>query len=421
MNPSSEGRPGHHGSSFRTFGAIFAGCGALVIISLLKSSSAVPKQSIPFPLALQEVIPVISKDNSNQDPQHMERDIDDRNNNPVVIPRPPTKSKSRLEQLREACGDLCDTSRPTKPSPAGYFEELTTNVDCKRLFETPLLDTPAEKVVRAIPDDMLNEFTMNGRVPVERWFLKDGYLGKKAKESVWTYRIIEDWKARALNGTFDFGNYYEIDRSTLMEALQVAILVNKTVLVLGSETPWVEALCLAAGAKNITTLEYGSILSEHPQIDTLVPSEFRNRYLAGTLGTFDVVVSYSSLEHSGLGRYGDSLNPWGDIMSLARAWCVTAKNGGLVLGLSSGNDTVYFNAGRIYGSIRYPYMTTNWQRLNYSSDWVDRADEILTWKAPHPRYEGPPGCVIWRNQSSLVYRKTGPEGSDKEALASSIA
>ena len=33
---------------------------------------------------------------------------------------------------------------------------------------------------------------------------------------------------------------------------------------------------------------------------------------------YDAMVTFSSLEHSGLGRYGDGLNPWGDLIAMAR-------------------------------------------------------------------------------------------------------
>ena len=45
------------------------------------------------------------------------------------------------------------------------------------------------------------------------------------------------------------------------------------------------------------------LLSEYPGLSFIRPAEFREQYLAGTLGTFDVVISFSSLEHSGLGKY----------------------------------------------------------------------------------------------------------------------
>ncbi len=79
-------------------------------------------------------------------------------------------------------------------------------------------------------------------------------------------------------------------------------LENGRVLVIGSEIPWVEACCLMCGAREVVTLEYGKIISEHPQIKTMTPVEFRKAYLEGILGKFDAVVTFSSIEHSGLGR-----------------------------------------------------------------------------------------------------------------------
>ena len=81
-----------------------------------------------------------------------------------------------------------------------------------------------------------------------------------------------------------------------------------------------EVLLLEAGAKSITTLEYGEIHTDHPQLSTVRPAEFTRQYLAGTLQPFDGMVTFSSIEHSGLGRYGDGLNPYGDLIAMARAW-----------------------------------------------------------------------------------------------------
>ena len=63
----------------------------------------------------------------------------------------------------------------------------------------------------------------------------------------------------------------------------------------------------------------------------LTPEQFRRSYLAGSLRTFHAVFSYSSVEHSGLGRYGDTLNPWGDLMAVAEAWCVAGPGARLAL------------------------------------------------------------------------------------------
>lgn len=121
---------------------------------------------------------------------------------------------------------------------------------------------------------------------------------------------------------------------------------------IGSEHPWVEACVLEAGASSVLTLEYREIISEHLKIRTMTPPMFQKQYAAGHLGEFDAVVTFSSVEHSGLGRYGDALNPWGDVLEIARAHCVCKDKGSLVLAVIYGEDKIEFNAHRIYGSAR---------------------------------------------------------------------
>lgn len=42
------------------------------------------------------------------------------------------------------------------------------------------------------------------------------------------------------------------------------------------------------------------LCSEHPQIETITPEGLAKKYFDGV--RYDVVVTYSSIEHSGLGR-----------------------------------------------------------------------------------------------------------------------
>ena len=88
-------------------------------------------------------------------------------------------------------------------------------------------------------------------------------------------------------------------------------LAGKRVLGIGSQLPWVESICLSLGAAHIIILEYGKIVLKHPQVDTLTPGRMRELYSAGKLALFDAIVTHSSVKHSGLGRYGDALSPWG--------------------------------------------------------------------------------------------------------------
>ena len=80
----------------------------------------------------------------------------------------------------------------------------------------------------------------------------------------------------------------------------------------GSQTPFYEVF-----AGKCTTLDYIPILYEHDQLTTVVTVSdwdlVRNDPAAGSPELFDVVFSISSFEHDGLGRYGDPLNPEGDL------------------------------------------------------------------------------------------------------------
>lgn len=49
---------------------------------------------------------------------------------------------------------------------------------------------------------------------------------------------------------------------------------NKEVAVIGSITPWIEAILINAGAKSITTVEYNQLQCSHPMIQTITYDEF---------------------------------------------------------------------------------------------------------------------------------------------------
>ena len=84
-------------------------------------------------------------------------------------------------------------------------------------------------------------------------------------------------------------------------------------------------MLLELGAANVTTIEYNDIKNSVKSVRTIKPSDVKRMWKMGAderdrQFNFDAVVTYSSLEHSGMGRYGDPLNPWGDLIASARAW-----------------------------------------------------------------------------------------------------
>ena len=74
-----------------------------------------------------------------------------------------------------------------------------------------------------------------------------------------------------------------------------------------------------------------------------------------------MALSISSFEHDGLGRYGDPLDPEGDLKAMAYMRDQVVKPGGvLLLAMPSGGDFIEFNAHRIYGRERFKLMASGW-------------------------------------------------------------
>jgi hypothetical protein len=329
--------------------------------------------------------PCMNQHDVKQDTANTMRIIGEKENKPVVETVDELMEK-RLAKVLLACGELCSANRPV--TAGRPFGSTTAKINCEALFREDGIDAKREqeKAPYDVSEDFIRNITMGGRIPWKRYeeHFDNAYLGASAKVGNWTRELIDEWVQKALSGELE-GNYGVAEARALMDSLHKADLRGKNVLVVGSESPWVEALCLAAGAAHVTTLEYGVIHCAHPSVSTMTPSVFRKKYLAGTLGKFERVVTFSSLEHPGLARYGDALNPWGDIIAVARTWCVADdKDGKLVIAVPYGDDAIFFNAHRQYGPVRYPYLVTNW-RLEYEGIGSQRVHVFKKFVPTAPR------------------------------------
>ena len=79
-----------------------------------------------------------------------------------------------------------------------------------------------------------------------------------------------------------------------------------------------------------------------------MPKDLSDRFISNDYKSlFDVIVSYSSIEHSGLTRYGDAPNPWGDLVTMAKNWCYLHDDGMAFIGVPTDKrDRIFFNAHR---------------------------------------------------------------------------
>ena len=161
-----------------------------------------------------------------------------------------------------------------------------------------------------------------------------------------------------------------------LEALVGHVANGSSVLVVGSAEPWHEAVCLALGASRVTTVDYGSREYEHPQLDQ-VNASFWNQLDNANL-PYDVVVSASSLDHDGLGRYGDPIAPDGDLLTMRSLLRALAPGAKVILSVPVGPDRVIWNLMRIYGNDRLARLIDGYdivERIGYDSTKLDEAPE----------------------------------------------
>ena len=60
------------------------------------------------------------------------------------------------------------------------------------------------------------------------------------------------------------------------------------------------------------------------------------------------------------------LNPWGDLIAMARAWCLVKPGGYGLVGVPAGPDVIAFNSHKMYGRHGLAQIFANWEQV---TDW----------------------------------------------------
>lgn len=194
---------------------------------------------------------------------------------PSQTPQPPASPSPA------AAAVVVDPALPVVEVPGG---------SAPRLFSVP----PAH-----IPDDLLSEFTLNGRIPVFEAYSDDQTQpGDPTKAKVVHYAKSEVdhyiGEARAGHGQY----YGEVDiRLYNVLRRHPEIIQGKEVVILGSLVCWYESVALAFGASKVWTIEYGPRTTDDERLSIMTPEQY-----AANPRLFDLAFSISSFEHDGLGR-----------------------------------------------------------------------------------------------------------------------
>jgi hypothetical protein len=167
-------------------------------------------------------------------------------------------------------------------------------------------------------------------------------------------------------------------------------------LVIGSVSPWIEAILYSQGCRDIVTLDLAKIHSQVEELKTVTYSEWER---VGSKA--DLIVSFSTVEHIGLGRYGDQQDEDADVNWMRYFALLNLKpNGVHLLGVPVGETSVSSAAHRIYGPDRMKRMTEGWRFVE--AIFQGRVLNSIPFTAKHDACD-------WQKQPILVLKPNGEE------------
>jgi hypothetical protein len=234
-----------------------------------------------------------------------------------------------------------------------------------RALQVELFGPPAPCPVppKEIPAELMSRFAMNGKVEIEYNYLDATYPANHpliyADAEIDNYiKVVSENLKRPENQRVEHWFVYGTLDQWVCDAIAKYPIKGKSVVNMGSLTPWYESMFILFGTKPVT-IDYNRIILRTERMKFMTIDEWeRERPI------FDVGFSISSFEHDGLGMYGDPLDPDGDLKAM-RKMTERIKPGGLLfLAVPTGRDKILFNNARIYGRARLPLLMEEW-------DWID--------------------------------------------------
>lgn len=224
---------------------------------------------------------------------------------------------------------------------------------------------------REIPPHLLSQYSMNGKAQIIKWYIDN--VNSSGKEPVFTEKDFE----KNFEKISKRENLHYAEDPLLHDIFQEfpGIVKGKDVFIPGSEEPVFESYALYYGAKSVLVTDYQPIKIEGPAKYNVSFQSMADFWKNPKV--FDLLISFSNFEHDGLGRYGDPLNPNGDLETMKKLLAITKPGGFMILAVPyvPEQDYVVFNAHRIYGPARLPLLIKDWDLIKTWNNVTGRTDK----------------------------------------------
>jgi len=177
---------------------------------------------------------------------------------------------------------------------------------------------------------------------------------------LWTPQVLDHLLAELAQGHDISVPDYEGSQSSVQRALRVVTATAghtpRHMLIFGSISPWVEAIVHHFGVTSTVTVDYQTPLSTDPRLVVRQISDVLH-----AVDRYPLIASFSSIEHDGQGRYGDPLDPDGDLAAMQEAWLKLEPNGTFLLNVPMNPDDMFHHVSqRNYGPARLPLLVRGW-------------------------------------------------------------
>ncbi len=205
-----------------------------------------------------------------------------------------------------------------------------------------------------IPQELRDAFTSAGKIPLTYWYQDDSYADPKTIYPEILNLFIQKAKTRAwsYNGELDIFIFQALDELA-------AEIKGKEVCLMGSFLSWYEGILLSYGARPVV-VDYHPIITLDSRVTYLTQEQFSRNPR-----TFDLILSISHTDHMGLGRYGEALDPDGDLKEMAAFKQMLKPGGKLLLAVPIGPDALVWNSHRVYGWKRLKHLLKGWKPIRY--------------------------------------------------------
>jgi len=223
---------------------------------------------------------------------------------------------------------------------------------CSLFFS--LMNTLHAKASTNIPDNLKNEFTLGGQIPVEFKTTEETQTTNFSFNKIFIDKLV----LKAKNHEFSDLGETDIHLYKLLDDISEQVK-GKKVAVMETRNGWYESILLAYGANPIIVTNK-KVVCKDSRLAYISYDELTN-----SLQSFDFVLSIYDISKKGLGLNNESYDPNADLKEMDLYKSILKDSGRLILSLPVGPDKLIWNSNRIYGQLRMKMLLQGWRILKY--------------------------------------------------------